>query len=281
MKQMKSEIPGWLAILVFVGLGALQSAAAEPSKVAGPPPRLILPGENIKINERDAFIFMPEPSKRAEPQPWVFYAPTLPEYPDGAERWMHESFLDAGIAVAGVDVGEAYGSPRSHAYFEVLYKELVEKRAFAKRAVLFGRSRGGLWVTSWAIANPSRVAGIIGIYPVFDFKTYPGIEKAAPAYGLTPDELKAREEGVNPIKRVGVLARARIPVALIHGDMDQVVPLGPNSAEFVRQYKQAGAESLVNLIILEGQGHNYFEEFFHSQALVDHAIKHARAGAKR
>jgi hypothetical protein len=36
---------------------------------------------------------------------------------------MHERFLAAGVAVAGVDVGEAYGSPRSHAAFEVLYAE--------------------------------------------------------------------------------------------------------------------------------------------------------------
>ena len=37
--------------------------------------------------------------------------------------------------------------------------------------------------------------------------------------------------------------------------------------------------SLVKLIVLEGQGHNYFEGFFHSQELVDFAIARTRAGA--
>ena len=37
--------------------------------------------------------------------------------------------------------------------------------------------------------------------------------------------------------------------------------------------------SLVKLIVLEGQGHNYFEGFFRSQELVDFAIARARAGA--
>jgi pimeloyl-ACP methyl ester carboxylesterase len=163
--------------------------------------------------------------------------------------------------------------------FDALYHELTERRGFAKRPCLFGRSRGGLWVSSWAIAHPERVAGIIGIYPVFDFRTYPGITNAAPAYGLAPAELQARAAEFNPIDRIDVLAKARIPAALIHGDVDKVVPLKENSAEFVRRYQSAGAGALVRLILLEGQGHNFFPGFFRSQELVDFAIVKARAGA--
>jgi alpha-beta hydrolase superfamily lysophospholipase len=202
----------------------------------------------------------------------------LPAYPDEAERWMHEQFVAGGVAVAGVDVGEAYGSPKSHRVFDALYRELIERRGFAAKPCLFGRSRGGLWVSSWAIANPTRVAGIIGIYPVFDFRTYPKLEKAAPAYGFATDELAARQAEFNPIEKIEVLAKARIPAALIHGDIDTVVPLRENSAEFVRRYKMAEAEALVRLIVLAGQGHNFFEGFFHSQELVDFAIARAKSG---
>ena len=146
--------------------------------------------------------------------------------------------------------------------------------------MLVGRSRGGLWVSSWAISDPARVAGIIGIYPVFDFTTYPGIEKAAAAYEMSPATLLERQSEFNPIKRIDVLAKAHISVVLIHGDVDKVVPLEQNSAEFARQYEKAGADSLVKLIVLKDQGHNFFEGFFHSQELVDHAIKQAREGAK-
>jgi pimeloyl-ACP methyl ester carboxylesterase len=271
----------WAVVILAAFLCSGGTRAAAPSKVTGPTPKLVLPGETFEIDGRPAFVFLPDEARRSNPQPWIFYAPALPGYPDGAERWMHESFLEAGVAVAGIDVGEAYGSPKSHKLFDALHRELARKRRFAEKAVLFGRSRGGLWVTSWAIANPSKVAGIIGIYPVFDFNTYPGLAKTAPAYDISVDELTARQSELNPIKRIGVVARARIPVALIHGDIDKVVPLEPNSGEFVRQYKEAGAESLVNLIILEGQGHNFFEGFFHSQALVDHAITHARGAAKQ
>lgn len=259
-----------------------QLAATSKPKVTGPTPRLVLPGtETFIVAGRPAFIFLPPADKRTSPQPWIFYAPTLPGYPDGAERWMHEQFLAAGIAVAGVDVGEAYGSPKSHAAFDALHRELIEKRGFAAKPCLFGRSRGGLWVSSWAIAHPERVAGIIGIYPVFDFRTHPGLKNAAPAYDLAPAELETRAAEFNPIAHIGVLARARIPVALIHGDVDKVVPLPENSGEFLRHYRDAGAESLVKLIVLKGQGHNFYEGFFQSQELVDFAIARANAGASQ
>jgi pimeloyl-ACP methyl ester carboxylesterase len=238
---------------------------------------LALPGETLTVAERPAFLFLPPEEKRSKPQPWIFYAPTLPAYPDEAERWMHEQFLAAGVAVAGVDVGESYGSPSSHAALNALYSELTEKRGFAKRPCLFGRSRGGLWVSSWAIAHPERVSGIIGIYPVFDFKTYPRLPKAAPAYGLSPEELDAKSRELNPIERIDVLAKHRIPVTIIHGDDDKVVPLKENSAELQRRYQEAGAGDLVNLILASGQGHSFSPGFFHEQRLVDFAIERAKA----
>lgn len=266
------------AALAFTLLGVISIPFAS---LAGPQ-RLKLPDtETLTIEGRPAFLFLPPENKRATPQPWIFYAPTLPGLPDEGERWMHEQFLAAGIAVAGVDVGEAYGNPKSQPIFDALFRELTEKRAFAAKPCLFGRSRGGLAVSSWAIHNPARIAGIIGIYPVFDFRSYPGIEKAAPAYDLTPAELTARNDELNPIARIATIAKAKIPVMLIHGDSDKLVPLEQNSAEFVRRYREAGAESLVKITILPGQGHNMFEGFFHSQELVDFAIARAREGAKR
>ena len=103
---------------------------------------------------------------------------------------------------------------------------------------------------------------------------------AASAYGLTPAELNLRLDQLDPIKRISELAKARIPVTLIHGDVDTIVPLNENSAALVEAYRANLAESLVKLIILEGQGHNYFEGFFRSGELVDFAIARARAGAK-
>jgi 6-phosphogluconolactonase len=250
----------------------LPAAADKPVK------ELILPGESFLVEGRPAFVLLPPEKKRSTPQPWVLYAPTLPGFPDTHEKWMHEHFLDAGVAVAGIDVGESYGSPKGRELFTALYKELTGRRGFAPRPCLLGRSRGGLWVTSWAADNPDKVAGLAGIYPVFDLRTYPGLAKAAPAYGLTAKELEARLGELNPIERVGILAKARVPALLIHGDEDKVVPLKENSAEFVARYKAERAEDAVKLIVAKGQGHNYWEGFFRCEELIDFAIAQAGAG---
>ncbi|MEX2176170.1 MAG: prolyl oligopeptidase family serine peptidase [Pirellulaceae bacterium] len=258
---------------VFDATATGQEPAAIPIK------KLILPGEAFLVKGRPAFILTPAKAAATKPQPWILYAPTLPAYPDEHEKWMHEQFLAAGVAVAGIDVGEAYGSPQGRELFTALHDELTTNRGFARRPCLLGRSRGGLWVTSWACEHPDKVAGIAGIYPVFDLRTYPGLAKAAPAYGLQPDELEAKLDEHNPIARVAVLAQAKVPAFLIHGDDDKVVPLKENSAEFAARYRAAGSADAVTLVVAEGQGHNYWEGFFRCRELIDFAIARAQAGA--
>ena len=85
---------------------AVDEPAAKPVK------ELILPGESFLVEGCPSFVLWPPEEKRQKPQPWIMYAPTLPGLPDSHEKWMHQQFLTAGVAVAGIDVGEGYGSPR-------------------------------------------------------------------------------------------------------------------------------------------------------------------------
>jgi alpha-beta hydrolase superfamily lysophospholipase len=263
-------------ILPFLILSLGQNVAAQPE---APIKKLILPGDAFTIEDRPAFIFWPPEEKRRTPQPWILYAPTLPAYPDSHEKWMHEQFLAAGVAVAGIDVGEAYGSPRGRKLFTALYDELTQKRGLASKPCLLGRSRGGLWVTSWACDHPDKVAGLAGIYPLFDLRTYPRLAKAAPSYGLSAEQLEAGLAEHNPIERVAILAKTKVPVCIIHGDEDKVVPLAANSAELARRYEANGAKDAIQLIVAKGQGHNYWEGFFRCPELIEFAIARARAGA--
>lgn len=269
-----------IAALGVTGESARADNSTETPQSAKPVKTLPLPGESFLLAGRPAFVLLPSKEKRSKPQPWVHYAPTLPGLPDRHEKWMHERFLAAGVAVAGIDIGEAYGNRHGRKLFSLLYDELTSKRGFAAKPCLLGRSRGGLWLSSWAIEHPGKVAGFAGIYPVFDLRSYPGLDKAAPAYGLSVEDLKAKLDEYNPIARIGVLARARIPAFFIHGDSDKVVPIETNSAEFRARYKAQGLESAVTISVAKGQGHNYWEGFFRCQALIDFAIDRARVGAE-
>ena len=193
---------------------------------------------------------------------------------------MHEQFLDAGVAVAGIDVGEAYGSPKGQEQFTAFYAELTKNRGFARRPCLLGRSRGGLLVGSWAISHPDKVAGLAGIYPVFDLRSYPGLKRAAPAFGLTEKELTKKQPTLNPVSRIRVLAESSIPVFLIHGDVDRVVPLEANSLPLVREYERGGRKDLATLVVPEGQGHNYWPGFFRCEELIEFAIRTSKAGVE-
>jgi alpha-beta hydrolase superfamily lysophospholipase len=79
---------------------------------------------------------------------------------------MFEQFREAGIAVAGIDAGESYGSPAGNVLFTAFHRELSESRGYSTKPVLLGRSRGGLMTLSWAAGNPDKVAAFAGIYPV-------------------------------------------------------------------------------------------------------------------
>jgi len=238
---------------------------------------LPLPGEVFKLNGNDAFIILP--AEVTSETPWVWYAPTLPQYPGKEEQWMFQRFLDAGIAVAGIDVGESYGSPAGRKSYTEFFNYLVNTREFGKRPVLLARSRGGLMLYSWAIENPQSVAGIAGIYPVCNLTSYPGIERACGAYGLSAEELEADLKQYNPVDRLEPLAAADVPVFHIHGDQDDVVPLPANSGMLADRYRALGGN--VTLEVVAGQGHNMWTGWFQSEKLVEFVLANARPTARQ
>lgn len=239
---------------------------------------LPLPGEAFRFQGREAFLITPAHPSKSPRLPWVWYAPTLPGLPGAEEKWMFERFLAAGIAIAGIDVGESYGSPDGRALYTAFHRELSRKRGLSSRPVLLGRSRGGLMTLSWAAENPRRVAGFAGIYPVCNLSSYPGLKRACGAYHMTEEQLSAQVEQHNPIDRLRGLARARVPLFAIHGDVDRVVPLEANSGEMKRRYDALGGT--MKLVVPPGQDHNMWSGFFQCQELVDFAISCARAGSR-
>jgi len=260
---------------------AFALVAAQASYAQSPDKKLPMPGQTFTVGDRPAFLIRPERAAPAAdpPAPWIWYAPTLPAYPAAEERWMFEQFLAAGIAIAGIDVGESYGSPDGSALFSAFHKHLTEECLMAPRPALLARSRGGLMLYSWAAENPTAVAAIAGIYPVTDLTTFPGIERACAAHKLTADQLADQLAERNPIDRLAPLARLRVPLFHIHGDADQLVPYEANSAELARRYRALDAP--VTLLTIPGGRHDMDKLWFQCQELVDFLIEHARPTARQ
>lgn len=251
---------------------------ASPTAVFAAAP---IASERIEVEGRRAFVILPPEANRNphQPHPWIWYAPTLPNLPGAEENWMFERFLEAGVAIAGVDVGESYGSPAGRQGFTALYQELTGKRGFSRKPCLLARSRGGLMLYNWAVEHPECVAGIAGIYPVGDLRSWPGLAKACGAYGMTAAQLEAQLAQHNPVQRLAPLAKAGVPILHIHGNTDTVVPLERNSQAVAEAYRALGGS--MRLHVVPGQGHNMWQGFFRSQDLVDFAIACASPVAQR
>lgn len=186
---------------------------------------------------------------------------------------MFERFLNAGIAIAGIDVGESYGSPEGRETYDAFYKYLTSKRKFGRKPVLLARSRGGLMLYSWATHNPKSVGGVAGIYPVCNIASYPGVSRACSAFGLNTQQLAAELSKHNPIDRLASLAKENVPLHHIHGDQDKVVPLEANSGLVAERYEQLGGK--MTLEIVKGQGHNMWSGWFESERLVEFVVSNA------
>lgn len=236
-----------------------------------------LPGEAFEIHGKAAFVI--RPPKAAAGNPWVLYAPTfngsLPA--ERSEGWMFEQFLQSGVAIAGIDVGESYGSPDGRAAFSALYDKLTASAGLSSKVCLLARSRGGLMAYNWAADNPEKVACIAGIYPVLDLTTYPGLAKACSAYHLDETQLRDTLTEHNPVDRLAQLAAAKVPIFHIHGDQDVVVPYPQNAAEPQRRYRAMGGE--MQVLLAKNQGHSHWPGFFQCQELVDFVIENARSHA--
>ncbi|MFZ9747152.1 MAG: alpha/beta hydrolase family protein [Opitutaceae bacterium] len=255
-----------LPLLALVAVLGLRGAAP-------PPPAPAWSGEErFSAGPHRAFLIpAPRPPDRA-PRPWVWYAPTLPNLPGGHENWLFTRLLAAGVAIAGVDVGESYGNAAGRAGFDHLHARLVA-RGYSPRPALLGRSRGGLMLLSWAVERPGQVAAFAGIYPVTNLASYPGLPKAAPAYGLTAEALAADLARHNPVDRLAPLAAARVPLLALHGDQDRLVPLEANSGLLRERYTALGGP--MELLVVPGQGHSLWPGFFEDPRVLDFLLRHA------
>lgn len=231
--------------------------------------RLTIPAETFDLSGLPAFLV--SPASPAKGRPWVWYAPTLPDVPGPEEEWMFRQWLDAGIAIAGVDVGESYGSPAGREGFCRLHEELTVRRGLSARPAMLARSRGGLQAYNWAAEHPEEVAGIAGVYPVCDPSSWPGLASACGAYGLTAEQLGEQLSRHNPLERLAPLAKAGVPIFHIHGDQDTLVPLEANSGELARRYRALGGP--ITLDIPGGQGHSMWPGFFQCQGLVNFVLE--------
>ena len=134
------------------------------------------------------------------------------------------------------------------------------------RVVLMGHSAGGqlaLWAASRTAADasgplhqggaPLTVAGVVSLAGITDLATF-GVassgcnDAVTPLMGGNPTAVPDRYRAVSPAERVPF----HVPVRLVHGDADAIVPLA-QSRDFDARNRAAGGTSEV--YVVAGAGH--------------------------
>lgn len=197
------------------------------------------------------------PRQAAEGRPWIWRARFFGHQPE-----LELELLDRGWHLAYVDVANFYGGPAAMAVWDGFYDLATRSLGLSAKPVLEGMSRGGLPAFHWAIRHPQRVAAVYGDNPVCDFRTWPGgheggersegdWKRLLTAWDLD-EEAALKEPQV--VDRLEPLAAAKVPVALVVGTADQVVPPAANAERVAARYAKLGGP--VRMWRKPGAGHH-------------------------
>ena len=192
-----------------------------------------------------------EPKQAATGNPWTWCL----EFPDAfTERTGVPQLLEKGFHHVHIVVGNTFGCPDAVKHFEAFYKTLIAN-GLAKKGTLIGISRGGLYAYNFAVLHPEAVACIYGDAPVCDFKSWPGGQGKGSGspndwkslikdYGFA-DEAAALAYTKNPVDSLEPLAKAKIPLIHVVGDVDRAVPIAENTIIVEERYQKLSGKILV------------------------------------
>ena len=204
-----------------------------------------------------------EPEKPLPGRPWAWRGEFFGAFPNADIE-----LVKRGWHLAYIGVPDLFGSPKAMKHWEKFYDVLVKDHGLSPKPALIGLSRGALYCMAWAAAHPDKTLLVYLDNGVCDFKSWPGgkpkglgsgqgspeeWQKLLKAYDFK-DDREAIASKVNPVDNLAPLAKAKIPILLVYGDSDKVVPHKENSEVVYDRYKALGGP--VERIVKPGQDHH-------------------------
>ena len=187
--------------------------------------------ETFMFNGYEATVIIPEnPNGK-----WIWKTEFLYAF-DQAER----ALLDEGYTRVYYGISDKYGSYNAVRLMRKFYAYIIERFSLNKKCMLFGFSRGGLYAFNFALFYPEYVEKVYLDAPVLDLKTWPpkgSIEQTQmfEEYGLNEETLKTFKG--NPIDNLKEFFELSIPLLIIAGGKDEVVPFEKNTGKLMQYCK--------------------------------------------
>ena len=133
--------------------------------------------------------------------------------------------------------------------------------ALDEKCVLVGMSCGGLYSVKLAALSPEKIRGIYLDVPVMNLLSCPAnlgkasgvtFEEYTHFTGRTLVEMLSYRE--HPIDKMHILAAHKIPIVMVAGDSDGVVPYDENGALLENYYKKLGLP--IDVFLKKGSDHH-------------------------
>lgn len=214
-------------------------AFADPKPFAGKASTWnTFPRFDFQVDGKDAIVVVP--AKPAPGRPWLWRAEFFGAFPNADIE-----LVKRGWHVVYLNVQEEYGSPRAMAAWEKFYDVLVKDHELHAKPGIIGMSRGGMYAMAWGVAHPDKTLAIDLDNALCDPKNWPGKPKSASspewknflkAYGFKGEEDVLAYKSF-PLDNLAPLAKAKVPVLLVYGDSDRIVPHTQHSQVLWDRYK--------------------------------------------
>ena len=222
-------------------------------------------GERTVFELNGCETWVVEPEKPAAGNPWAW----IMEWPGAfADRTGTAELLKAGFRVVTFRPGFYRDGKFVSQPGNMNDRRLKESREFqrfvvdvlglAPKANLIGMSWGGFYSVRYASTYPDCVAHIYLDAPLLDFSTLKGYSTGGwgiPAtYKVDYRTYVGKDDPRQPVNRAEPIAKAGIPVLLLYGAKDDVVPPTTNCELFAQRFKAAGGK--IEVRRREAYGHH-------------------------
>ena len=191
----------------------------------------------------------------------------IPENPNGKWLWKTEFFynfdqaeralLEKGYTRVYYQISDKYGSYNAVRLMRKFYKYVVKEFNLNEKCILIGFSRGGLYAFNFTLFYPECVEKVYLDAPVLDMKTWPykgsiEQEQLFEEYGLNEETLMSFKG--NPIDNLKEFFDLNIPLLMIAGGADEIVPYEMNTGKLMDYCNSNNIK--VDFILKEDGKHN-------------------------
>ena len=192
--------------------------------------------------------------------------------PNGRWIWRTEFFdafayvdiamVELGYILAYYKISDLYGCPLAVNMMHEFHEYFTNKYHVISNPILFGFSRGGLYAFNYAYKYPKKVSSIYLDAPVLDIRSWPGglmqgegspscWEECLQVYGFNDNDDIKNEYFED---KIHVLIKADIPIIIVAGDSDKVVPFKENGKILKNHYEKNNCK--IKVILKKGVGHH-------------------------